>query len=85
MTPGRQIAKNRRSLGCVCQLGLLFVGLLVLRALLFGVYIRVPDFWQIPAYSKGSQTFRRSNPSAEETTLQARGAKGATRRVRPSM
>ena len=28
--------------------GLLLVGALMMRALLFGVYVRVPDFWETP-------------------------------------
>ena len=30
------------------QLGILLTGVLVVRALLFGVYIKAPDFWKLP-------------------------------------
>ena len=34
--------------GCLYNSGVLFVGVLVIRALLFGVCIRAPDFWKLP-------------------------------------
>ena len=33
---------------CVCKAGVLFVGVLVVRALLFGLHIEAPDFWNLP-------------------------------------
>ena len=30
----------------ISELGVLFVGVLIRRALVFGVYIRAPDFWK---------------------------------------
>ena len=33
--------------GCFYKLGVLFVGVLMMRALLFGVYIRVLDCWKL--------------------------------------
>ena len=37
-----------KEVGCFRKLGVLFAGVLVMRALLFGVYIRAPDFRQLP-------------------------------------
>ena len=34
--------------GCFYKVGVLFVGVLIARALLFGVYIRAPGFWKLP-------------------------------------
>ena len=41
---------NVDSCACFCQLGVRFVGVLVIRALLFGVYIKAPAFWKLPWY-----------------------------------
>ena len=40
--------------GCFYVLGVLFVGVLVMRALLFWVYIGVPDSWKLPQCSSCS-------------------------------
>ena len=32
------------------RLGGIFLGVLSIRTLLFGVYIRAPDFWNLPKY-----------------------------------
>ena len=32
----------------LCKLGVLFVGVLIIRALLLGVYVTAPDFWKPP-------------------------------------
>ena len=34
--------------GCVYKLRVVFVGVLIIRALLFGVYSRAPGFWKLP-------------------------------------
>ena len=39
---------NEVLFGCFHKLGVLFVGVLIARALLFGVYSRAPDFWKLP-------------------------------------
>ena len=36
-----------RSHGCFCKLGILFVGVLIIRALLLLPYIRAPDDWKL--------------------------------------
>ena len=37
------------------QLGVLFVGILITRTLLFGIYIRATDFWQLPCKKQRSR------------------------------
>ena len=35
--------------GCFCRLRVLAVGVLIIRDLLFGVYLRAPEFWKLPS------------------------------------
>ena len=41
---GARGGTQRHCFGCFFKLGVLFVGVLIIRALLFGVYMGTPDF-----------------------------------------
>ena len=40
---------SRTKSGCFYKLGVHFLGVPIVRALLFGVYIGAPDFWKLPS------------------------------------
>ena len=49
---------------CVHKLGVFFLGILVIRALLFEVYIGAPDIWKLPDVNRGVLSgFLRPNES----------------------
>ena len=37
--------------------GVRFVGVLMMRALLFGVFLRAPDFWKLPCSNSETEAF----------------------------
>ena len=45
------IFMDLKSNGCFYKLGVLFVAVCLIRAVLFGVYIRAPDFWNLPSHT----------------------------------
>ena len=64
--PCHSVAVNHDLCGCFCKLDVLFVGVLMIRTLLFGVSIRALDFWKpsCPRQSK-YQKVRGIRPKAQ--------------------
>ena len=52
--------------GCFCKLGVLLIGVLIIRALLVEVYIKAPDFWKLPYLSRMNPGLPRTNISGPE-------------------
>ena len=48
--PERHRLHKGDTYGCFYELEDLLVGVLIMRALLFAVYVRAPDFWKLPIW-----------------------------------